>query len=40
MTIEADVYEAARHFGLDPSLLQAVVNAEGDTPKAGRPFRA
>ena len=30
MRIERDVYGIARFFGVDPSLLQAVVNAEGD----------
>ncbi len=36
MTIDADVVHAARHFGLDPKLIQAVVNAEGDILKAVR----
>jgi hypothetical protein len=34
MTIEADVRAAAAQFGLDPRLLQAVVNAEGNIVKA------
>lgn len=29
MTIDLDVAATAKHFGLDPRLLQAVVNAEG-----------
>lgn len=34
MTIEPDVRGVAQYFGLDPALLQAVVNAEGDIVKA------
>jgi hypothetical protein len=34
MTIEADVRAMAAQFGLDPRLLQAVVNAEGNIVKA------
>ncbi len=34
MTIDVDVRVAARHFGLDPKLVQAVVNAEGNILKA------
>ena len=30
MTFEPDVLAAARSFGLDPALLQAVANAEGN----------
>jgi hypothetical protein len=36
MTFDADVVIVARKFGLDPSLLQAVVTAEGDILKAVR----
>ena len=32
--IDADVLAVARDFGLDPSLLQAVVNAEGNIVRA------
>ena len=32
--IDPDVEVAARHWGLDPSLIQAVVTAEGDIVKA------
>lgn len=34
MTIDADVATVAKHFGLDPRLIQAVVNAEGNIVKA------
>jgi len=34
MTIDADVHAAAEHFGLDPALIQAVVNAEGNILRA------
>jgi hypothetical protein len=34
MTIERDVLAVARRFGLDPALLQAVANAEGDIVRA------
>jgi hypothetical protein len=34
MTIDADVRAVAKQFGLDPRLLQAVVNAEGNIVKA------
>jgi hypothetical protein len=34
MIIEPDVKGVAAHFGVDPSLIQAVVNAEGDILKA------
>ena len=34
MTIQPDVLAVARRFGLDPALLQAVVNAEGDIVRA------
>lgn len=34
MTIDADVQAAAAQFGLDPHLIQAVVNAEGNILKA------
>lgn len=34
MTIEQDVADVARHWGLDPALLQAVVMAEGNIIKA------
>lgn len=34
MTIDADVRKAAKHFGLDPALVQAVVNAEGNIVRA------
>ena len=36
MTIDADVAAVAKRFGLDPKLIQAVVNAEGDILKAVR----
>ncbi len=36
MTIDTDIAKAARHFGIDPKLIQAVVNAEGDILKAVR----
>ena len=36
LTIERDVRGIARRFGLDPALLQAVVNAEGDIVRAVR----
>ena len=36
MTIALDVRAAAKRFGLDPALVQAVVNAEGDILKAVR----
>jgi hypothetical protein len=34
MTIQADVRGVAQHFGVDPALLQAVVNAEGNILRA------
>jgi len=34
MPIDADVQAAAKHFGLDPSLIQAVVTAEGNIIRA------
>jgi len=34
MTIDADVNFVAHDFGIDPALLQAVVNAEGDIVRA------
>lgn len=34
MTISPDVARLARHYGLDPALIQAVCNAEGDIVKA------
>jgi hypothetical protein len=34
MTIDADVLAVAKDFGLDPWLLQAVVNAEGNIVRA------
>ena len=34
MTIEGDVRVVAHYFGLDPALLQAVVNAEGNIVRA------
>lgn len=34
MNLEPDVIAVARDFGLDPALLQAVVNAEGNILKA------
>ena len=34
MRIDADVMAVAKDFGLDPSLLQAVVNAEGNIVRA------
>lgn len=34
MTIQADVRSVATHFGVDPALLQAVVNAEGNILRA------
>lgn len=34
MILDADVVTAAKHFGLDPTLVQAVVQAEGDILKA------
>ena len=34
MVIDPDVSLTARHFGIDPSLIQAVVNAEGNIVKA------
>jgi len=34
VTIDADVLAVAQDFGLDPSLLQAVVNAEGNIVRA------
>lgn len=34
MIIDPDVAHAARHFGVDAALIQAVVNAEGDIIKA------
>jgi len=34
MTIDADVLAVAKDFGLDPSLLQAVVTAEGNIVRA------
>ena len=34
MSIDPDVLVVARGFGLDPLLLQAVVNAEGDIVRA------
>jgi deoxyribose-phosphate aldolase len=36
VTIDADVQRIARQFGVDPSLIQAVVQAEGDILKAVR----
>ena len=36
MTIDLDVAKTAKHFGIDPALIQAVVNAEGDILKAVR----
>jgi hypothetical protein len=36
MTIDADVVMTAKHWGLDPRLLQAVVIAEGDILQAVR----
>jgi hypothetical protein len=36
VTIDADVHTVAKHFGLDPALIQAVVRAEGDILKAVR----
>lgn len=36
MKIDPDVLLAARRFGIDPQLIQAVVNAEGDILKAVR----
>ena len=36
MTIDVDVLETASRFGLDPTLVQSVVNAEGDILKAVR----
>ncbi len=29
MTIDADIAATAKHWGLDPALIQSVVNAEG-----------
>lgn len=34
MIIEDDVRAIARHFGLDPALIQAVVQAEGNIVRA------
>jgi hypothetical protein len=34
VVIDLDVAAEARHFGLDPALIQAVVIAEGDIVKA------
>ena len=34
MQIDADVYRVARLFGIDPVLLQAVVDAEGNIVRA------
>lgn len=34
MTIDTDVAATAKHWGLDPHLLQAVVNAEGNIVRA------
>jgi len=34
MTIDDDVTRAAKHFGIDPALIQAVVNAEGNILRA------
>lgn len=34
MTIDPDVKRIARQFGVDPTLIQAVVKAEGDILKA------
>ena len=34
MTLENDVRAVAHEFGIDPHLLQAVVNAEGDIVEA------
>lgn len=34
MMFDLDVREAAAHFGLDPALVQAVVNAEGNIVRA------
>ena len=34
MTIDADVLATARYFGVDPALIQAVVQAEGNILKA------
>lgn len=36
MTIDADVAKSAKYFGIDPKLIQAVVNAEGNILKAVR----
>lgn len=36
MTIDPDVAKTAKSFGIDPRLIQAVVNAEGDIVKAVR----
>lgn len=36
MTIAPDIAAVAKHWGLDPKLLQAVVTAEGDIVKAVR----
>lgn len=34
MTIDADIEAIAKHWGLDPSLIQAVVVAEGNIVRA------
>jgi hypothetical protein len=34
VTIDADVAKVAKQFGVDPTLIQAVVNAEGNILKA------
>ena len=36
MPIDLDVAKASAHFGIDPKLIQAVVQAEGDILKAVR----
>lgn len=36
MTIDPDVRRVAKHFGVDPALIQAVVKAEGNIVKAVR----
>jgi len=36
MKIDDDVHLIAKRFGIDPQLIQAVVNAEGDILKAVR----
>ena len=34
MTLDDDVKQISRYFGIDPALIQAVVNAEGNIVKA------